>query len=123
MEFTKDDISDAVDAILFEMMPDLNNVLTISIFVSKVGKKLISTIDNSELTFDKKMDIISNIGKNVCDELEERTMITFELAQEFKEVISNTQEFKGVFGKVLTFMNSDINEKKTMLESFLTKLL
>jgi hypothetical protein len=123
MEFTKDDITDAIDAILFEMMPDLSNVLTISIFVSKVGRKLISTIDSNELTFDKKMDIISNVGKNVCDELEERTMITFELAQEFREVISNTQEFKGAFGKIATFMNSDIDEKKTMLESFLTKFL
>lgn len=123
MEFTKDDIADAIDAILFEMMPDLSNVLTISIFVSKVGRKLINTIDSNELTFDKKMDIISNIGKSVCDELEERTMITFELAQEFREVISNTQEFKGTFGKILTFMNSDINEKRTILESFLTKFL
>lgn len=108
MEFTKDDIIDAIDAVLFETMPDLTNIISISIFVTSVGKKLLSTIDSRELLFEGKMtDLISGICKKICDELEERTLITFELAQECREVLGNTEEVKMIFNKIMSFFNSD----------------
>ena len=119
MEFTPEQITSAINEVLAANIGAINNVISMSIFVSNVGKKLINTLENKNLTAVERIDIIANIGEKITDTLEERTVITFELAQQFREVLKNTDDFKSTIQSVNNFVLADVEEKKAILSSFL----
>jgi len=119
MEFSAEQITNAINDVLGANIGTINNVISMSIFVSNVGKKLISTLDNKNLTPIERIDIIANIGEKITDTLEEKTVITFELAQQFREVLKNTDDFKLTIQSINNFVLADTEQKKAILSSFL----
>jgi hypothetical protein len=119
MEFSAEQITNAINDVLGANIGTINNVISMSIFVSNVGKKLISTLDNKNLTPVERIDIIANIGEKITDTLEEKTVITFELAQQFREVLKNTDDFKLTIQSINNFVLADTEQKKSILSSFL----
>ena len=119
MEFTVEQIQAAVTEVLAQNVGEINNVISMSLFVSNVGKKLINTLGNKSLTAVERVDIIAAIGEQITNHLEEKTLITFELAQQFREVLKNTDEFKATIQSINNFVLADPEQKKTMLSAFL----
>jgi hypothetical protein len=119
MEFTTEQITEAITAVLESNKVELNNVISLSIFVSNVGKRLIGTLNNNTLTAVQRVDIIADIGLQITAYLEEKTLITFELAQQFREVLKNTDDFKQTIQAVNNFVLADPEQKKTILSGFL----
>jgi hypothetical protein len=119
MEFTTEQITEAITAVLESNKAELNNVISLSIFVSNVGKRLIGTLNNNTLTAVQRIDIIADIGTQITSYLEEKTLITFELAQQFREVLKNTDDFKQTIQSINNFVLADPEQKKTILSSFL----
>lgn len=119
MEFSADQIQKAIAEALAQNIGEINNVISMSLFVSNVGKKLINTIGNNNLTAVERIDIIANIGEKITDHLESKTLITFELAQQFREVLKNTDEFKATIQAINNFVLADPEQKKNILNSFL----
>lgn len=119
MEFTTEQITEAITAVLESNKAELNNVISLSIFVSNVGKRLIGTLNNNTLTAVQRIDIIADIGTQITTHLEEKTLITFELAQQFREVLKNTDDFKQTIQSINNFVLADPEQKKTILSSFL----
>jgi hypothetical protein len=119
MEFTTEQINVAIAAVLEQNKAEINNVISLSLFVSNVGKKLIGTINSSTLTAVQRVDIIADIGSQITSYLEEETLITFELAQQFREVLKNTDEFKQTIQAINNFVLADPEQKKTILSSFI----
>jgi len=119
MEFTTEQIIGAINDVLGQNKIDLNNVISLSLFVSNVGKKLIGTLNNVYLTAVQRIDIIADIGAQITAYLEEKTLITFELAQQFRDVLKNTDEFKQLIQAINNFALAEPEEKKTILHSFI----
>ena len=119
MEFTTEQINNAIAYVLENNKAELNNVISLSIFVSNVGKQLIGTLNNATLTAVQRVDIIADIGAQITTYLEGKTLITFELAQQFREVLKNTDDFKQTIQAVNNFVLADPEQKKTILSSFL----
>ncbi len=119
MEFTTEQINNAIAYVLENNKAELNNVISLSIFVSNVGKQLIGTLNNATLTAVQRIDIIADIGAQITTYLEGKTLITFELAQQFREVLKNTDDFKQTIQAVNNFVLADPEQKKTILSSFL----
>lgn len=119
MEFTSEQITNAINEVLGSNIGTINNVISMSLFVSNVGKRLINTLENKNLTAVERIDIIASIGEKITDTLEEKTVITFELAQQFREVLKNTDDFKATIQSVSNFVLADTEQKKAMLNSFL----
>jgi len=119
MDFTAEDIAKVVSELLIENAGQLNNVISLSLFVSNVGKRLINTVQNNKLTIEQKVDVIAKVGSQVVEELENKGHITLELALQFREVLSNTEEFKSTIKAVSSFMIATPEERKSILSNFL----
>lgn len=119
MDFTPEDISRVVSELIAENAADITNVISLSLFVSNVGKRLIDTIQNNKLTIEQRVDIIAKIGSQVVEDLENKGRITIELAYQFREVLSNTNEFKATINAVSNFVIASPEERKSILSGFL----
>jgi len=119
MDFTPEDIAKVVAELVAENANELTNVISLSLFVSNVGKRLINTVQNNKLTIEERVDVIAKIGSQVVEELETKGHITLELALQFREVLSNTDEFKSTIKAVSNFMIASPEEKKSILSNFL----
>jgi hypothetical protein len=119
MEFTPEQITAAINEVLGVNIGSINNVISMSIFVSNVGKKLINTLENKNLSPVERIDIIATIGEKITDTLEEKTIITFELAHQFREVLKNTDDFKLTIQSINNFVLADTEQRKVLLNSFI----
>lgn len=119
MDFTPEDIAKVVAQLIAENATNLNNVISLSLFVANTGKRLIDTVENNKLTIEQRVDVIARIGSQVVEELENKGHITLELALQFREVLSNTDEFKSTIKSVSNFMIATPDERKSILAKFL----
>lgn len=119
MEFTTEQIQAAITEVLTQNAGEINNVVNMSLFVSAVGKRLISTLGNNKLSVVERIDIIAGVGEKVTDYLEAKTLVTFELAQQFRDVLKNSDDFKNTIQSINNFVLADPEQKKTMLSMFL----
>jgi hypothetical protein len=116
--FTEEEIKNVVNSLLGESKT-LNNVIEMSIFVTNVGKTLIATIKDRDVTLLQKFEIIQNIGNVVVNHLEDKAIITLELAQEYREVLKNTGEYKETLSGLSDFLEAPPETKKVMFGNFL----
>ena len=130
MSFTYEQISDAVNYLINDNLHQINSVFEICMFVANVNKKLKELFCNDE---SKIGDIINNtteIGSVVVDTLEIKSIITLDLANEYREVLSNTISIKeslsGIIDLNMTVADAKENGKKmlsNLLKSFVDNLL
>jgi hypothetical protein len=116
--FTEEEIKNVVNSLLGESKT-LDNVIQMSIFVTNVGKTLIATIKDRDVTLLQKFEIIQNIGNVVVNHLEDKAIITLELAQEYREVLKNTSEYKETLSGLSDFLEAPPETKKVMFGNFL----
>jgi hypothetical protein len=119
MEFTPADVAKVVSQLIAENLGDFTNVISLSLFVSNVGKRLIDSVQHNSLTLEERVDVIAKIGSQVVEELENNGHITLELALQFREVLSNTDEFKSTITAVSNFVIATPEERKSILSKFL----
>jgi len=115
--FSKDDINNAINNILDELKPKFNTVFDVSMFLGNVAKKLISTLVDSNLKIKDKYRVIFEINKTVIDELEERGIITMDLAFQFREMFKDDSEVKDIVYSVSDFFDSSPEERTRMISS------
>ncbi len=130
MSFTPEQISDAVNYLINDNIQQINSVFEICMFVANVNKKLKELFCNDE---SKIGDIINNtteIGAVVVDTLEIKSIITLDLANEYREVLNNTISIKenlsGIIDLNMTIADAKENGKKmlsNLLKSFVDNLL
>jgi hypothetical protein len=126
MDFSIEQITDAIEEVMFEFQPTFNSTIDISIFLSKVGKKLMNTFKSEELNYDKKYSIIFGIGETVIDYLENNGIITLELACDFRKVIRDSDKYKPMFDSISKFFTADAETRQKLLidsiKDFVNKL-
>lgn len=116
MEFTNEQINEVLNTFLGDKAPEFRNVLELTIFISKISKELLSTVKNSTIDKDVKVKVTVDIGRRIVDELESRGVIELEMANEVREILTNTQTLSDMFS---TFMNEiDTTSVKSWFKSF-----
>lgn len=130
MSFTAEQITDSVNYLINDNIHQINSVFEICIFVANVNKRLKELFCNDE---SKIGDIINNtteIGAVVVDTLEIKSIITLDLANEYREVLNNTISIKenlsGIIDLNMTIADAKENGKKmlsNLLKSFVDNLL
>jgi len=115
--FSKDEINNAINNILDELKPKFNSIFDVSMFLGNVAKKLISTLVDSNLKIKDKYRVIFEINRTVIDELEERGIITMDLAFQFREMFKDDNEVKDIVYSVSDFFDSSPEEKTMMISS------
>lgn len=116
MEFTDEQINEVLNTFLGEKAPEFRNVLELTIFISKISRELLNTVKNTTIDKDMKVKVTVDIGKKIVDELENRGVITIEMSNEVREILTNTQTLSDMFS---TFMNEiEIASPKSWLGFF-----
>jgi len=114
-EFDINSIKEAVSSLIEELNPVFSSIFDISIFLGNVGKKLSDTVKNKELNFKTKYKMIISISKTVVDMLEEKGLIDLEMANEFREVFKDSEEYNEVISTVSNFMSSSKEQQQKMV--------
>lgn len=126
-DFNLDEIKDAINKVLEELNPRFSSLFDISIFLGNVAKKLTSTIRDESLSFDKKYNVIIGISQIVCEELENRGLISIEMSMEFREAFKDGQKYKDVLSSISGFFSAPKETKHKMImnafENVLSKFL
>lgn len=102
MEFTNEQINEVLNSFLGDKAPEFRNVLELTIFISKISKELLSTVKNNSVDRDAKVKVTVDVGRRIIDELEVRGLVTLEMANEVREILTNTETLSDMFS---TFMN------------------
>jgi hypothetical protein len=119
IDFTIEQIREAINRVIDEMNPNFISLFDISIFLGNVAKKLSSTLNDNNLSFDKKYQIILSISQTVVDELEQRGLINIEMSSEFKEVFRDGEKYKDILSNVSNFLSSSKeNKQKIIMNAF-----
>ena len=107
MEFTPEQIKEALNEVLKDAIPKFNNVLDLTFFVSKVSKQLLTTLQNESINRGDKVKATISISNTIIDELEIKGIVDLEMANEFREILTNTQSMADMlnhFGETFSEM-------------------
>lgn len=119
MEFTVDIVKKIIADSLPEVGTKYETTVELSLFVVSIVKKLTQSMTDTQIGFAEKLDLIRMVGNEVSDEFEATGVITFELAQEFRDVLNNTESAKALFAGFADFMASPPEVKKELISKFL----
>jgi hypothetical protein len=89
MEFSPEQIKNFLEKVIADEAPVLNNLIDITLFVSKVSKNLIATLNSDTISNTDKINATISMGETIVNELETKGHITLELAQSFRETLKN----------------------------------
>jgi hypothetical protein len=106
VDFTIDQIKDVLETFLKDEAPKLNNIIDVTLFISKVAKKILNTVTNETLTATQKIKTTIDISEMLVDELELRTIISLELAAEFRETLKNSESITEMFASMSVFTDA-----------------
>lgn len=106
MEFSADQIKEFLEKALGEQTPVLSNLIDITLFISKVSKGLISTLTDKNLNATEKLTLTLSVSETIVNELEMKTIISLELANEFRNTLKNGQSISNMLSSF-----SDFTEK------------
>jgi len=121
-EFDINSIKEAVSSLIEEINPVFLSIFDISIFLGNVGKKLSDTVKNKELNFKTKYKMIVSISKTVVDMLEEKGLIDLEMANEFREVFKDSDEYNEMISTISNFMSSSKEQQQKMVNKALKNM-
>jgi hypothetical protein len=117
MEFSVEQIKEVILNSLLENQT-FTNTLDISLFITNIAKKLLSTIQDP-ISYEKKLDNVQKIGLITIEELKHRELISEELCQEYEEVVKSTDMVKDMMVEFKVFLDSPPEVKKTMISRFI----
>jgi hypothetical protein len=114
-KFDLDQIKEAINKVIEELNPNFSSLFDISIFLGNVAKNLTSTMKDENISFDTKYNILISISQTVCEELENRGLISVEMSMEFKEAFKDGQKYKDVLSSVSDFFTASKDKKRKIL--------
>lgn len=120
--FTTEKIKEVITNIIDELNPTFLSIFDISVFLGNVGKKLSETISNKELSFKNKYSIIIKISKTVVVELEERGLIDLDMANEFREVFKDSDEYNEMISSISNFMSASKEQQQKIVNKALENI-
>jgi hypothetical protein len=123
INFTIDQIREAINKVIEEMDPNFVSLFDISIFLGNVAKKLSSTLKDDNLSFDKKYNIILSISQTVVDELEQKGLINLELSTQFREIFRDGDKYKDILSSFSNFLSSSKEVKQKIIMNTFESLL
>jgi hypothetical protein len=130
MSFTPEQIKDVVNQLVNENVQQFSSIFEICMFISNVNKKLKELFCNENIAIGDIINNTTEIGTVVVDTLEVKSIITLDLASEYREILSNTVSIKeslaGFVDLNMTMGEAKENGKKilsNMLKSFVDNLL
>jgi len=102
-----------IKSLLENEAPVLNNIIDFTLFVVNISKKLFETVKDETITKTDKVNATVEIGKQIVEQLEGKGVITFEVAQSFREVLGNTASFipmiDSLFGETFNKIVEEVN--------------
>ncbi len=105
-DFTIDQIKEVLETFLEKGAPRLNNIIDVTLFISKVSKQILTTFNNENLSVTQKIKATIDISEKVVDELESRTIISLELANEFRETLKDSESITEMLGSMSVFTDA-----------------
>lgn len=105
-DFSIDQIKEVLESFLKTEAPKLNNIIDVTLFISKVAKKILSTVTSETLSATQKIKTTIDISEKLVDELELRTIISLELAAEFRETLKSSESITEMLSSMSIFTDA-----------------
>jgi hypothetical protein len=120
--FSDEFIKEIMGKIIDEINPTFITIFDISVFLGTVAKRIAETVIDGELSFKSKYSIVIGISKVVVDELETRGLIDLEMANDFREMFKESDEYNDIISGISSFMSSSKEEKQVIVQTTIKNL-